>query len=265
MIHLDEISFAYEHNGRPRPVLENLSLTVEDSEFVCLLGPSGCGKTTILNLAAGFLQPDSGRVLFDKEEVTQPGPERAVVFQQPTLFPWLTVRQNVEFGLKKRSVSSQEKRRRTQECLELVNLQGWSEAYPHALSGGMQQRVALARVLALEPRALLMDEPFGSLDANSRERLQDELLRIWETHRRTVLFVTHSVQEAAYLADRVVVLGLHPHNVVGRVVIPIDRPRDRSGRTLLNVQKRLRSVLDSQPCCEPTATENTDIAPEGPQ
>ena len=265
MIHLENISFAYYHNGRPRHVLEDVSLTVEDSEFVCLLGPSGCGKTTILNLAAGFLQPDSGRVFFDKQEVAGPGPERAVVFQQPTLFPWLTVRQNVEFGLKKRSISSAERRARTDECLDLVNLKGWHNAYPHALSGGMQQRVALARVLALEPRALLMDEPFGSLDANSRERLQDELLRIWETHRRTVLFVTHSVQEAAYLADRVVVLGLHPHNVVGRVVIPNERPRERSGQALLNVQRRLRSVLDGQPCCEPTATENTDIAPEGPQ
>ena len=265
MIELQDVSFAYSHNGRPRPVLEDVSLTVEDSEFVCLLGPSGCGKTTILNLAAGFLQPDRGQVLFDRESVTKPGPERAVVFQQPTLFPWLTVRQNVEFGLKKRSLSSEEKSSRTDECLELVNLQGWHDAYPHALSGGMQQRVALARVLALEPRALLMDEPFGSLDANSRERLQDELLRIWETHRRTVLFVTHSVQEAAYLADRVVVLGLHPHNVVGRVVIPIERPRERSGRALLNVQKRLRSVLDGQPCCEPTANANLKKPTEGPQ
>ena len=251
MIELKGVTKRYQRTGRTEActALSNVHLRIVESEFVCVLGPSGCGKSTLLNLVAGFLRPTAGEVRFDGRAVTEPGPERGVVFQEPTLFPWLTVRANVEFGLAAEGVSHSKRRRAALAALRTVGLDGCESAYPHTLSGGMRQRVALARVLVLEPRALLMDEPFGALDANSRERLQDELLRLWQQQRRTVLFVTHNVDEAAYLADRVVVMGPTPDSLRGEVAVELPRPRKRTTTALAQVTGRLRDILNEMPCC----------------
>lgn len=251
MIELRDVTKRYPHaNGlAEHTALGNVNLRVAEGEFVCVLGPSGCGKSTLLNLVAGFLRPTAGQVRFDGREVTGPGPERSVVFQAPTLFPWLTVQANVEFGLAVGGMSRSERRETALAALHLVGLDGSAQAYPHTLSGGMCQRVALARVLVLEPRALLMDEPFGALDANSRERLQDELLRLWQRHRRTVLFVTHNVEEAAFLADRVVVMGPAPNSLRGEVSVDLPRPRQRTSTAIHAIAERLRDMLNEMPCC----------------
>jgi NitT/TauT family transport system ATP-binding protein len=251
MIQFEAVTKKYSnHNGRePSLAVHNASLHVAPREFVCVVGPSGCGKSTLLNLVAGFVRPTSGRVLFEGREVVEPGPERAVVFQDPTLFPWLNVRQNVEFGLASAAVPREQRQARAAECLRLVGLTDCDDLYPHALSGGMRQRAALARVLALDPKALLMDEPFGALDANSRERLQDELLRLWQHHPRTVMFVTHSVEEAAYLADRIILMGPPPGSIRAEVPVPLARPRDRLSQAVQAIVQKLRDRLDDLPCC----------------
>ena len=215
MIELDRVSkaFANEETGQLVRALHDVSLAVDENEFVCLLGPSGCGKSTLLNLVAGFERPTAGRVLFEGRPVQAAGPERGVVFQDPTLFPWLTVAQNIDFGLRNLGLGAAERRRIAERFVSLVGLADFARARPHQLSGGMKQRVQLARVLALDPRALLMDEPFGAVDAQTRDRLQDQLLDIWESHRTTVLFVTHNVEEAVYLADRVAVLAPAPDGI----------------------------------------------------
>ncbi|MFZ0612988.1 MAG: ABC transporter ATP-binding protein, partial [Desulfobacterales bacterium] len=205
--------------------------------------------TTLLNLIAGFIRPSRGRVLFDDAPVTGPGPDRGVVFQDANLFPWLTVRENVAFGLRLNGSKKIGVADMTTNYLSMVGMQRHAANYPHMLSGGMKQRVAIARVLALNPRALLMDEPFSSLDANSRERLQDELLRIWQTDRRTLVYVTHSVEEAAYLADRVIIMGPSPNNIIDDIALPLNRPRNRSSAELHDSTMLLRSALDALPCC----------------
>jgi len=257
MIEFKGLTQRYESEGRTvgHTALNAVDLHIEPGQFVCVLGPSGCGKSTLLNLIAGFLRPTAGQVLFDGREVTEPGPQRGVVFQDSALFPWLTVQANVEFGLAVRGTSKAQRRLAATEVLGMVGLDGFAQAYPHTLSGGMRQRVALARVLVLDPRALLMDEPFGALDANSRERLQDELLRLWQRDRRTILFVTHNVEEAAYLAQRVVVMGPVPISIRQDVTIELPHPRRRSAPELLEVAVRLRQALAEMPCCRPTREE----------
>jgi NitT/TauT family transport system ATP-binding protein len=230
-------------------VLKDLSLELKKNRFVCLLGPSGCGKTTLLNLVAGFIAPTSGRVLFRGKPVKSPGPDRGVVFQQPTLFPWLNVLENVTFGLKQRGFDSAACTRIALECLELVGMGDHANKLPVRLSGGMCQRVAIARILALQPQAMLLDEPFSALDANSRERLQQELLNICERRPCTVLYVTHSVEEAAFLGERVIVMGNMPQNVYADISLPSARPRDRSSREFAHSTALLRARLDELPCC----------------
>jgi NitT/TauT family transport system ATP-binding protein len=251
MIELDRVSkaFANEETGQLVQALHNVSLGVDENEFVCLLGPSGCGKSTLLNLVAGFERPTAGRVLFEGRPVQAAGPERGVVFQDPTLFPWLTVAQNVDFGLRNIGLGAAERRRKTDRFVSLVGLSDFARARPHQLSGGMKQRVQLARVLALDPRALLMDEPFGALDAQTRDRLQDQLLDIWENYRKTVLFVTHNVQEAVYLADRVAVLAPAPGGITADVPISIPRPRSRHSEQAREASMALTAVLADLPCC----------------
>ena len=251
MIELHQVSkvFHNDENGQHVQALQQVSLEIEENEFVCLLGPSGCGKSTLLNLVAGFEQPTAGRVLFGDGPVTGPARDRGVVFQEPTLFPWLTVEQNVEFGLRNLHLDAPQRRQVAGRFLTLVGLQDFARARPHQLSGGMKQRVALARVLALNPRALLMDEPFGSLDAQTRDRLQDELLRIWHIHRKTVLFVTHNVEEAVYLADRVAVLAPAPDSIIADLPISIPRPRDRFSPEVRETTMALIGVLANLPCC----------------
>ncbi|HEV2302450.1 MAG TPA: ABC transporter ATP-binding protein [Stellaceae bacterium] len=209
--------------GRPVLALDNLSLAVREREFVALLGPSGCGKSTLLYLIGGFLPVEEGRILVDDRPIAGPGPDRGVVFQHFALFPWKTVMQNVLYGLEKQDLPKEERRRHAQDFIELVGLSGFEDSYPSQLSGGMKQRAALARTLAIDPRILLMDEPFGALDAQTRSLMQEELLRIWERSKKTVIFVTHDVQEAVYLAERIAVMSARPGRIKEIVEARLDR------------------------------------------
>ncbi len=205
--------------------VEDVSLEVQEGEFVSIVGPSGCGKTTLLNMIAGFIPPSRGEILLDDRRVKGPGPDRGVVFQSFALFPWKTVLENVAFGLKMRSVPREERDRIGREYVALVGLTGAEHRYPAELSGGMQQRVGVARALANRPDVLLMDEPFASVDAQTRMTLQEELTRIWQERQPTVLFVTHDVEEACFLANRVVVLSRGPGRVVAELPVAVPRPR----------------------------------------
>jgi len=205
--------------------LDGLSLAVEDRSFVCLVGPSGCGKSTLLNLAAGFETPTSGTVTFEGEPIRSPGPDRGVVFQEAALFPWLTVFDNVCYGPRRCGVASTAYRPAAEALLDQVGLRRFADNYPRELSGGMRQRVAIARALVNEPRVLLMDEPFGALDAQTRSLMQELLLKMWEEHQRTVLFVTHDVDEAVFTADRVIVMSRPPGRILTDVAVTLPRPR----------------------------------------
>jgi NitT/TauT family transport system ATP-binding protein len=207
------------------PALEDVSFDIGAGEFVCLIGPSGCGKSTILNLLAGLDAPDEGELLLDGRPIREPGPDRALLFQDPALFPWLSVRGNVEYALRLRGIAREDVRATAERWLEKVHLTGFAEAQPHELSGGMRQRVALARALACQPEVLLADEPFGSLDAQSREILQQELQLVWTELGNTFVFVTHNVREAAFLADRVNVLSARPGRPIAEYRISTPRPR----------------------------------------
>ncbi len=205
--------------------LDDVSLKVMDGEFVSIVGPSGCGKTTFLNVVDGLLPATGGRVVLDGKVVAQPGPDRAVVFQDASLLPWRTVMGNVLYGLECQGMNSREARERAQHFIGMVGLRGFENHYPHELSGGMQQRVNLARALVMDPQILLMDEPFASLDAQTREVMQEELLQIWREARKTVLFITHQINEAVYLSDKVIVFTARPGKVKQTVPVDIERPR----------------------------------------
>ncbi|MFC6152569.1 ABC transporter ATP-binding protein [Nocardioides yefusunii] len=209
-----DIRHHFTVGGRRVDALTGIDLRIDPGEFVTLAGPSGCGKTTLLRLAAGFMRPSAGSVTSGGRPITGPAPDRGVVFQQPNLFPWFTVRRNVELGPKLRGVGRAERRERAEKYLDLVGLADFAEHRPYELSGGMQQRAQIARVLANEPDVVLMDEPFGALDALTRERLQEELLQIWRETGRTILFITHSVDEAVFLGSRVLVMSPRPGKVV---------------------------------------------------
>jgi NitT/TauT family transport system ATP-binding protein len=232
MIAIEGVSKTFETSqSRRHLALDAISLSVADGEFVSILGPSGCGKSTLLYIVGGFIAPSTGAAMVSGKPVTGPGPDRGPVFQEFALFPWKTVLGNVMYGLRQRGVGKQEARARARELLTLVHLQAYEDFYPKELSGGMKQRVALARTLAYGPSILLMDEPFGALDAQTRTRLQNDLLEIWERDRKTVLFVTHSVEEAVFLSDRVAVMTRSPGRI--KEVIAIDLPRPRHRATLL--------------------------------
>ena len=222
----EKISMVFHSRGRDVEALRQISVTVESGEFVSIVGPSGCGKTTLLRIVAGVVQPESGRVLLDGHPVTKPGRERAMVFQQDSLLPWRTVMDNVTLGLQIAGRSKEERIEIGQSFIDLVGLTGFENSFPHELSGGMRQRANLSRALAVDPDILLMDEPFASLDAQTRELMQSELLKIWERSNKTVLFITHQIDEAIYLSDRVVVMSGRPGTV--REVVNIDIPRPRA-------------------------------------
>ena len=226
-IQIRRLSRSFVASGHTTPALLDIDLDIADREFVCLLGPSGCGKSTLLNVVAGFLRPSAGEVLVNGRPVTGPGADRGVVFQEYVLFPWLTVTGNVEFGLRLSGASADERRHTVARYLELVGLTAHAAKFPVQLSGGMKQRVAIARALANNPAIILMDEPFGALDAQTREVLQDELGRIQRVEHKTVLFVTHSIREAVYLADRVVVMTSAPGRIKQVVAIKLPEIRDR--------------------------------------
>jgi NitT/TauT family transport system ATP-binding protein len=223
------ISKAFRQAGKVQiPVLADLSFAVADLEFVAVIGPSGCGKSTFLRIVDGLIDPDAGSVLIDGTEVKGPGHGRAMVFQGFDLFPWRTAIENVAFGLEMQDMSAAERRQVAKHYIDLVGLTGFEQAYPFQLSGGMQQRVGIARALAIKPSILLMDEPFGALDVQTRDLLQDELLRIWQRERKTVLFVTHSIEEAIYLADRIVVFTPRPAHIDRIIDVPFERPRSEA-------------------------------------
>jgi len=254
IIKIENVAKEYKvPDGKNVKALDGVSLEVSRNEFVCLVGPSGCGKTTLLNIVAGLEPFDSGKVTMHGEDIIGPGPERGVIFQQYALFPWMTVRKNIEYGMKflrnpngSIRYNEQKKREIAEYYIKMVNLLGFEDSYPKALSGGMKQRVAIARALVNDPRALLMDEPFGALDAQTRNIMQSELLRIWEEKRKTVVFVTHSVDEAIYLADRIVIMSARPGRIKDIIEISLPRPRNRTSSEVNRIRDRILSDLRSE-------------------
>jgi NitT/TauT family transport system ATP-binding protein len=212
-IEFKTVGKVFQRDGKPLSIIEDFNLTVQDQEFVAIVGPSGCGKTTCMRMAAGLDFPSSGVVEVSGRAVTKPGPERAVVFQQFALFPWKSVYDNIDFGLRAKNMAAGKRHEIITHYIGLMNLKGYESAYPHQLSGGMQQRVAIARAYALDPDVLLMDEPFGALDAQTRVVMQEELVKLARKNPRTVLFITHAVEEAVYLADRVVIMTSRPGRI----------------------------------------------------
>ena len=233
----------FSTGGREVAALDGIDLEVAAGEFVCLLGPSGCGKSTLLNAVAGFSPPTAGAVEALGRPVAGPGPERAMVFQEYALFPWMTVERNVAFGLELRGDPAPRVREVVERLLRKLGLADFRDRFPKDLSGGMRQRVAIARVLAIDPPLLLMDEPFGALDALTRRSLQDELLRIWAEDRKTVLFVTHGIEESIYLADRVVVMTYRPGTVKRLVPVTLPRPRDPASPEFNQLKRELTALV----------------------
>lgn len=225
--------------GETITALKDINLTVEDGEFVCLVGKSGCGKTTLLRMTAGLDTPTSGSVTLNGKEVSDPDSKVGIVFQEDRLFPWRTIRKNVEFGLELANVGKQQRKEKALYYLDLVGLSSFAEAHPHELSGGMKQRAAIARALANEPEVLLMDEPFGALDAHTRLKMQEELILIYEKEKRTIVFVTHSVDESVFLADKVVVLTSSPGHIEEVVDIDVPRPRDRTAPEVVQYVRKI--------------------------
>jgi NitT/TauT family transport system ATP-binding protein len=226
--------------------IENFDLEVRNGEFICILGPSGCGKTTILRIIAGLQPATSGTIALNGKTVTGPGSDRGMVFQEFGLFPWRTVKRNVEFGLEIQKKSEKEMDAISKRYIDLVGLTGFENSHPNQLSGGMKQRVGIARALASNPAILLMDEPFGALDAQTRNQMQKELLRIWQETKKTVIFVTHSVDEAVYLADRIIVLSTRPGRVKNIYKIDLPRPRDRGNAKFIELRKTILDELEQQ-------------------
>ncbi|HEX4339590.1 MAG TPA: ABC transporter ATP-binding protein [Polyangiaceae bacterium] len=248
---IEGLSRVFDSGSRRTLALSNIDCAVRQRELVCIIGPSGCGKSTLIRILAGLEEPTSGAVLVDGEPVRGPGADRGMVFQGYTLFPWLTVKKNVMFGLKMKGVPPVRAEAAAKRWLDMVGLAQFAESYPAELSGGMKQRVAIARALANQPRILLMDEPFGALDAQTRCSMQAHLLRIWESVDVTIVFITHDLDEAIYLADRIIVLGANPGRILEVIEVPVARPRRQeqflSGH-FLATKKRLEALIyDSGP------------------
>ena len=243
---IDGVDKRYEADGGDVLALEHIGAAIGEGEFVCLLGPSGCGKSTLLRIIAGLIPATGGRVLIDGQPVRGCGPDRAFVFQDYALFPWMTVQDNVAFGLAARGMAIEEQRRKALELLKVVGLAQFAAKYPHHLSGGMKQRVSIARALAVEPQILLMDEPFGALDAQTRSVMQEELLRIWAGYRKTVIFVTHSINEALLLADTVLLMTARPGRVKRTLKVGVPRPRDESEPRMIALRKQLLADLSEE-------------------
>jgi NitT/TauT family transport system ATP-binding protein len=241
-------------------VLEDINFEIREGEILCLLGPSGCGKTTVLNIIAGFLNPTQGEVLVNGRRVDKPGPDRGVIFQEHGLFPWRTVLQNILFGPKMMGREKDESLSLADQYIDLIGLKGFQHHYPHELSGGMQQRVSIARILINRPDILLMDEPFGKLDAQTRATMQILLLDVWEKVNPTILFITHDIDEAIFLGDRIIVMSCHPGRIVKEIEVTLSRPRDfdvmmdqdylEIKRTILNLLKRMNPKHSLERACE---------------
>jgi len=245
IVEIKGVSKTYRLQNQEIKALENANLSIAKGEFVCLIGASGCGKSTLLRIIAGFERPTAGEALIWGREITEPGPDRGMVFQDYALFPWLTVRDNIAFGPLARGVPRATVKDTVDGFVEMVGLTRFAHAYPHQLSGGMKQRVAIARVLANDAEVVLMDEPFGALDAMTRERLQDELLELWQRTGLTVVFVTHAIEEAIFLADRVVVMTPGPGRIESDNRIALPRPRDVSSPEFNDIRRFLSGKLHS--------------------
>jgi NitT/TauT family transport system ATP-binding protein len=246
LLTISNVSKRFVSSRHDTTALENISLEISKGEFICVVGPSGCGKSTLLNLIAGLDHPTEGTLTFDGRPITRPGADRVVVFQEAALYPWLNVRANVEFGLKIKGTPKNERREIVDRYLELVNLTRFQKALVHELSGGMKQRVQLARALAVEPRMLLMDEPFAALDAQTRDVLQLELQEIWARTGSTIFFITHNVREAALLADRVFVMTPSPGRMKAEIPVPLQRPRNPDTHAVVDFAAEIRSALQHE-------------------
>ena len=246
-IEIKNINKSFEGKNKNLSVLENINLTINDGEFICLLGPSGCGKTTLLRLIAGLEHPTSGEIIANGEVVKKPSGDRAVIFQQYSLFPWLTVLQNVTFGLEMTKKGTKEENVAAAErYLESVGLIDFKDSYPHELSGGMKQRVAIIRSLLNHSPILLMDEPFSAVDMQTRHKLQEQLIGVWKRFDNTIVFVTHDVDEAVYLADKIVILDKNPGRIATIVEVDIERPRKRDSDEFIKLQESIVKDLDME-------------------
>ncbi|SHK11529.1 NitT/TauT family transport system ATP-binding protein [Hathewaya proteolytica DSM 3090] len=224
--------------------LEDINLSVDENDFICIVGPSGCGKSTLLRIIASLETATEGEALYKDKKIDKPTSEIGMVFQNYSLLQWRTVIDNISLGLEFKGVGKKERREKAREYLKIINMENFEKAYPYELSGGMQQRVAIARALVNNPEVLLMDEPFGALDAHTRIILQEELLRIWDSHKKTILFVTHSVDEAVYLSDKIVVMGKNPGCIKEIINVEIDRPRDRANPEYGKLTSRILKMLE---------------------
>jgi ABC-type nitrate/sulfonate/bicarbonate transport system ATPase subunit len=238
---MEHVSKVFDRDGKSVPVLDDINLDVSDGEFICVVGPSGCGKSTLLNLMGGFLSPTRGLITIDGEAVHGPDPRRILVFQERGVFPWLTVEGNIGFGLSR--LSRAERDQRIAHYVQMMRLQGFEHTYPSDLSGGMKQRLQVARALAVNPDILYLDEPFGALDSVTRHIMRGELLRIWQAERRTIIFVTHDIDEAVQLADRVVVLSSRPARIENVLAIDIPHPRNISAPRYLELRDQLLNKI----------------------
>ena len=244
-IKIQNIKKTFE-GGTKVVALENLNIDINENEFAVILGPSGCGKSTLLYLLAGFEKPTSGKIFLDGKIIKNPSPNRGFVFQDFALYPWKTVLKNITFGLELKGIQKKDAAKKSMEYIRMVGLEGFEHAYPHTLSGGMKQRVGIARALVYDPEVLLMDEPFGALDAQTRKQMQMELEKIWEKTKKTVVFVTHSVIEAVYLADRVFVMTARPGKLKGIVEVNLPRPREYTDENFLKVREKVLEILESE-------------------
>ena len=236
----------FEDGKRKVVAIKDFNLEVKENEFTVIVGPSGCGKSTFLYMVAGFERPTKGEILLNDKPIIKPGPDRGIVFQEPALYPWRTVLGNIMFGLEVAGVPKEKAKEKAMQYVKMVGLTGFENAYPHTLSGGMKQRVGIARALAYDPEILLMDEPFGALDAQTRKIMQQELIRIWEKTKKTVLFVTHSVIEAVYLADTIVVMTARPGRVKGIIEVDLPRPRSYTDKSYLKIREKVLSLLEEE-------------------
>jgi ABC-type nitrate/sulfonate/bicarbonate transport system ATPase subunit len=245
-LHIHNVSKTYRSDGHEVLAVDEIDLKIKNKEFATILGPSGCGKSTLLRIVAGLIKPTRGIVRLDENVITRPGQDRGMVFQSYTLFPWLTVKENIQFGLQISGISRAKQEQIAQEFVEKVGLKGFEKTFPKGLSGGMKQRVAIARALANNPAILLLDEPFGALDAQTRALMQELLTQVWEELHKTILFVTHDVEEAIFLSDRVFVMTARPGKIKAEIAVPLERPRSyemKATEAFLNLKKQALALI----------------------
>lgn len=235
-----------QENGNKLKVLKNIDLKIKEKEFITFIGPSGCGKSTLLNILAGLIPASSGQVMLKNKIIDKPGNDRVMVFQEAALFPWLTVIENVLFGLKIKNIDKEKAYQKALKQLKAVHLDNFKNSYPHQLSGGMKQRVAIARSLVLDPEILLMDEPFGALDEQTRLMLHDQLIELWQQTKKTIVFVTHNIREAVKLSDRIIVFGSNPGRIIEEFKIDNSQPRNRENPSLIRIENKILKLLETE-------------------